>query len=146
MNNTLRSIWCVYLFKWWRNWNFQKWLKGDEGITSPICEPSSSAFRGLGIGAFSKLHICLYDSSYSGIIVVYLILSPVVLDDWCTAFCYLFSASGTLHLSKKDNLRKVKVQKDWMPIGNKPSPSLCNAPQLGQFYGWRETYRCWLAG
>lgn len=98
-------------------------------------------------GAFSKLHICLYAFSYSGIVVAYLILRSVVLDGWCTAFCYLFSsASGTLHLSKKDNLRKVKVQKDCMPIGNKPSASLCNAPQLGRFYGRREAYHCWLAG
>ena len=129
------------------HWNFQKWLKGDEGITSTICLPSSNAFRRLRIDAFSKLRLCLYGFSYSGTLVAYLILRSVVWEGWCTAFCYLFSsASGTLHLSKKDNLRKVKVQKDCMPIGNKPSPSLCNTPQLGQFYGRRETDHCWLAG
>ena len=107
------------------NWSIQKWVKGDEGITSTVCLPSSNAFRGPRIGAFSKLHIRLYCFSCSGIVVPYLILRSVVLDGWCTAFCYLFSsASGTLHLSNKDSLRKVKVQKDSMPIGNKPSPSL----------------------
>lgn len=107
------------------NWNIQKWVKGDEGITSTVCLPSSNAFRGPRIGAFSKLHIRLYCFSCSGIVVPYLILRSVVLDGWCTAFYYFFSsASGTLHLSNKDSLRKVKVQKDSMPIGNKPSPSL----------------------
>lgn len=39
-------------------------------------------------------------------------------------FYLFFSASATLHLSNKNGLRKVKVQKDSMPIGNKASPSL----------------------
>lgn len=39
----------------------------------------------------------------------------------CAAFYLFFSVSGTLHLSEKDSLRKVKVQKDSLPIGNKPS-------------------------
>lgn len=42
----------------------------------------------------------------------------------CGIFYFFFSASNTLHSSNKDRLRKVKVQKDLMPIGNKPSPTL----------------------
>lgn len=61
----------------------------------------------------------------SGIVVPYFILRSVVFK-WlmCSLFYLFFSASDTLHLSNKNDLRKVKVQKDSMPIGNKPSPSL----------------------
>lgn len=78
-------------------------------------------------------------------------LRSVVLNGWCTGIFYLlFSASDILNLSNKDSLRKVKVQKDLVPIGNKPSPSLYTGlltPRSWEgFMAEKEAYRCWLAG
>lgn len=103
------------------NWRIQERIKGEEGITSTINLPTANAFRGPRIGTFSKLHICLYCSTCSGRTVPCLTLRSAVFEGGCTAFHYLFfSVSGALHLSEKDSLRKVKVQKDSKPIGNKP--------------------------
>lgn len=100
----------------------------------PLFVYPPQCFQRPQISAFSKLHICLYGFPCHGIVVSYLILRSV-LDGWCTAFgCLFSSASATLHLSSKDSLRKVKVQKGLMPTGNNllpPCAQVCSHPTAG---------------